>query len=502
MKSRVVVITGASAGVGRAVAREFAKQHARIGLISRGRDGLEAAKREVEELGGEAIVLPLDVADADAVESATARVEETFGPIDIWVNNAMVSVFSPIRELTPEDVRRVTEVTYLGYVHGTLSALKRMLPRDEGVIIQVGSALAYRGIPLQAAYCGAKHAIQGFNDSLYTELLHDQSRVRLTMVNLPAINTPQFNWSKSRMSNRAQPVPPIYQPEVAARAIVWSADNVRRELNVGWPTTKAVIGNNLVPGYADSYLAQGGYESQQTDEPEDPSRGNNLHDPLPGDHGAHGRFDARARDSSLFLEMNLHRNQAGPLAVLALAGLVEWLRGGSKEDSEARATRLSRELRGSRAPHLKRRRKVVALSMVASASMGVIALYQMGLIRHLPEPPLARLNADKVDGSAEAYEKFQMPDGVLGLLSYAVTMALASIGGKNRHRKLPWLPVALAAKTGFDAASAAKLTLDQWAKHRAFCSWCLIAAGATFAMAPLVYPEAREAAKVLTGRKA
>src|SRR5919109_5664812 len=231
-KSRVVVITGASAGVGRATVQAFAREGARIGLIARGRAGLEGAKRDAEKLGARAIVLSLDVADAPAVENAAGRVESEFGPIDVWVNVAMTSVFSPIKEMTAEDFKRVTEVTYLGYVYGTLAALRRMLPRDKGLILQVGSALAYRGIPLQAAYCAAKHAIQGFHDSLRSELLHDGSNVRVTMVQMPALNTPQFRWVKSRLPHKAQPVPPIFQPEVAAEAILYAAHNERRELYV------------------------------------------------------------------------------------------------------------------------------------------------------------------------------------------------------------------------------------------------------------------------------
>src|SRR5512142_234709 len=226
-KPRVVVITGASAGVGRATVREFAKQGAHIGLIARGKEGLEGARREVEAAGGRALVLPADVARADQVEAAAEAVEEQLGPIDIWVNDAMVSVFSPVKEMTAEEFKRVTEVTYLGYVYGTLAALKRMLPRDEGVIIQVGSALAYRGIPCQAAYCGAKHAIQGFCDSLRSELIHDGSHVRLTMIQMPALNTPQFSWVKSRLPRKPPPVPPICQPEVAAEAILHVADHYR-----------------------------------------------------------------------------------------------------------------------------------------------------------------------------------------------------------------------------------------------------------------------------------
>jgi NAD(P)-dependent dehydrogenase (short-subunit alcohol dehydrogenase family) len=321
VRPEIVVITGASAGVGRATVRAFARRCAHLGLIARGCDGLEGARREVEALGGKALVLPTDVADADQVEAAAAAVEEQLGPIDIWINDAMVSVFSPVKEMTPEEFRRVTEVTYLGYVYGTLAALKRMLPRDRGVIVQVGSALAYRGIPLQAAYCGAKHAIQGFMDSLRCELLHDGSHVQVTMVQMPALNTPQFGWVKSRLSHKAQPVPPIFQPEVAAEAIVWAADHPRREFLVGFSTVKAVIGNKLVPWLGDWYLARQGYAAQQTDEPADPYRTHNLWQPVPGDHGAHGTFDARARDTSLQLWADTHR---GWLAVagLGLAGVL------------------------------------------------------------------------------------------------------------------------------------------------------------------------------------
>ena len=326
-KPRVVVVTGASAGVGRAAVRVFARRGGSIGLIARGIDGLEAARREVEEVGGRALVLPLDVADADRVEEAAALVERKLGPIDVWVNNAMVSVFSPVEETEPEEYRRVTEVTYLGYVYGTLAALKRMLPRDEGVIVQVGSALAYRGIPLQSAYCGAKHAIQGFCDSLRSELLHDRSGVQVTMVQMPALNTPQFGWVKSRLPRKPQPVPPIYQPEVAARAIVWASEHPRREVWVGRPTVVGILGDRIAPGLADRYLARNGYDAQQYDGLDDRNRADNLWEPVPGDHGAHGDFDERATDRSPQLWATRHKRSllsAGALA--GLAGLAWALR--------------------------------------------------------------------------------------------------------------------------------------------------------------------------------
>jgi len=322
-KHEVVVITGASAGVGRATVREFAEHGAWIGLIARGRDGLEGARREVEAAGGKAIVLPVDVADPAQVEAAAQRVERELGPIDIWVNNAMTSVFSPIKEMTPEEFKRVTEVTYLGYVYSTLAALKVMLPRDRGTIVHVGSALAYRSIPLQAAYCAAKHAVLGFFASLRTELIHDKSNVHTTMVQMPALNTPQFGWVKSRLPRKAQPVPPIFQPEVAARAIYYAAHNPNsREYFAGWSTVKAIVGNKLVPSFADRYLARNGYESQQYDGHEDPNRPHNLWHPVAGDHGAHGAFDDRASSVSLELLAETHTRWlvAAGLAGLAIAG--------------------------------------------------------------------------------------------------------------------------------------------------------------------------------------
>jgi NAD(P)-dependent dehydrogenase (short-subunit alcohol dehydrogenase family) len=323
MKNEVVVITGASAGLGRAAAREFGRQGAKVGLIARGLAGLEAAKSEIEAGGGSALVLRADVADAKAVESAAESVEREFGPIDIWVNNAMASVFSPVREMQSEEYKRVTEVTYLGVVYGTLAALKRMLPRDRGTILQVGSALAYRSIPLQSAYCAAKHAIRGFTDSLRCELIHDKSNVRVTMVQMPALNTPQFGWVKSRLKHKAQPVPPIFQPEVGARAIYWAAHHSRRELYAGWPTVEAIMGNKIAPGLLDHYLGKTGYAAQQTCEPEDPNRPDNLWAPLEGDHGAHGSFDTQAHETSWELRASRERKWIGAgLAAVAAAALL------------------------------------------------------------------------------------------------------------------------------------------------------------------------------------
>jgi NAD(P)-dependent dehydrogenase (short-subunit alcohol dehydrogenase family) len=316
LKNKVVVVTGASAGVGRAAVRAFAARGANLGLIARGRDGLEGARREVESAGGKALVLPLDVSDAAAVERAAEEVEQQFGPIDIWVNDAMVSVFAPIVKTTPEEFRRVTEVTYLGFVHGTLAALKGMRRRNQGTIVQVGSALAFRSIPLQAAYCAAKHAIHGFTESLRSELMHESSAVHVTEVQLPAINTPQFGWSRAKLAREPQPVPPIFQPELAADAIVFAALQRRREVSVGWPVVRAITGEKLLPGYIDEYLAENGYDSQLTQQVIHAGRRDNLFEPLPGDHGAHGSFDDRARAFSMQFWLSKHRN-----ALLACAGL-------------------------------------------------------------------------------------------------------------------------------------------------------------------------------------
>lgn len=314
MSCRVVVITGASAGVGRATARAFANRGASVALLARGHDRLEATRRELADAGGRALALSVDVADADAVEAAAESVETELGPIDVWVNNAMATVFAPLADTKPEEFRRATDVTYLGSVWGTMAALRRMRPRDHGVIVQVGSALAYRGIPLQAAYCGAKHALQGFCESLRTELIHDGSNIRVTMVQLPGLNTPQFTWSRAKLPRQPQPVPPIFQPELAASAIVWVAEHPRRELMVGWPTVKAIVGNAVAPGVADRYLADHGWDAQQTEEPLDHERSGNLFEPVAGDPGARGPFDGVAKSRSLQLAAAKNRR------LVALAG--------------------------------------------------------------------------------------------------------------------------------------------------------------------------------------
>jgi NADP-dependent 3-hydroxy acid dehydrogenase YdfG len=323
-QKEVVMITGASAGIGRAAAHAFASRGAHIGLLARNRARLETTRKEVEELGGRGLVLVADVADENAVDAAASKLENEFGPIDIWVNNAMASVFSPIMEMKPVEYRRVTEVTYLGYVWGTLAALKRMRPRNRGTIIQVGSALAYRGIPLQSAYCAAKFAMRGFCDSLRTELIHDKKNIHVCVVEMPAVNTPQFSWVRSRLPNKAQPVPPIFQPEVAADAIVFAAEHKRREVYVGGPTVKAIVGNKIAPALVDKFLARTCYKSQQTKEPENPTRPNNLFKPVSGNFGAHGNFDNRAHKFSLQLWLDKHRN-VWLGALLGGAAIASWL---------------------------------------------------------------------------------------------------------------------------------------------------------------------------------
>jgi NAD(P)-dependent dehydrogenase (short-subunit alcohol dehydrogenase family) len=321
LQGRVVVVTGASAGVGRAIARALGAQGARVGLVARGTDGLEAAAREIRAEGGEAMVLPADVADAGAVGAVADRVAREWGGIDVWVNNAMVSVFSPVDRMKPEEFRRVTEVTYLGYVYGTLAALEHMRPRDAGLIVQIGSALAYRSIPLQSAYCAAKSAIRGFTDSLRCELAHDRSNIKVTALHLPAVNTPQFQVVRNRLPKHPQPVPPIYQPEVVARAVLYAIEHPRRELWVGWPVIKALLGQKLIPGILDRYLGRKGYEAQQTAKLRHEHR-DNLDAPLPGDRGAHGEFDDTARYRSLELWLRMHRSHLAATAALAAIGVV------------------------------------------------------------------------------------------------------------------------------------------------------------------------------------
>lgn len=323
---RVVVVTGASGGVGRATARAFAARGARVALLARGREGLAAAADEVQRAGGEALVVTVDMADAKAVDDAAQQVVDAFGHIDVWVNNAFAGVFAPFTEITPDEFRRVTEVTYLGYVFGTRAALHHMLPRDRGTIVQVGSALAYRGVPLQSAYCGAKHAIQGFNESLRCELLHTGSGVRTTMVQLPGLNTPQFDWVLNRMPGRARPIAPVYQPEVAARAIVHAASHGRRrEYWVGGSTVATLLANAVAPGLLDRHLARTAFDAQQDERDEGEYGGpGNLWMPADGPHGrdfgAHGRFDDEAVPDSPQDWVSRNRGRMG-MGVLAAGGL-------------------------------------------------------------------------------------------------------------------------------------------------------------------------------------
>lgn len=331
---QTVVITGASAGIGRATVREFARNGANVALLARGTDGLEAAKREVEELGGKALAIPTDVADAEAVEEAAWRIERELGEIDVWVNNAFAGIFARFLDVTPEEFERVTDVTYLGQVNGTRAALKRMLPRNRGSIVLIGSALAYRGIPLQSAYCGAKHAIQGFLDSIRSELIHENSDVTITMVQLPGVNTPQFDWIRAKLPGKPRPIGAVFQPEVAARGIYFAAHSGRKEVFVGYPTVQAIWGNKFASPLLDRYLAAVGFKGQQAPQPVSPDRKDNLFEPVPGDHGAHGRFDSEARDWSPELWASMHKKQLGlaALGAAAAAGIGFMLAGRSNDD--------------------------------------------------------------------------------------------------------------------------------------------------------------------------
>lgn len=321
-RPEVVLITGASGGVGRATAQAFGRRGAHVCLVARGEAGLQGAKADVERLGGKAMIVIGDAADPQTHERAAQQAEETFGPIDIWVNVAFTTVFSPFVDITPDEYKRVTEVTYLGYVYGAQAALRRMIPRDRGKIVQVGSALAYRGIPLQTAYCGAKHAIQGFTEALRAELIHNKSHVALTMVQLPAVNTPQFTWGRNKMPRKAQPVPPIYQPELIAEAIYWAAHHRKRQLYIGGSTAIVIIANKFFAGFGDWYLGKTGYDSQMRPELRDPNQPNNLFEPVDTttDYGAHGAFDSRSTSRSYEIWAAEHKGAiAGAVAGVGVA---------------------------------------------------------------------------------------------------------------------------------------------------------------------------------------
>jgi short-subunit dehydrogenase len=296
--SRTVVITGASAGVGRATALAFARRGWNVALLARDRVGLENAAKEIEQAGGRALTISIDVADADAMFAAAAAVAKRWNTIDVWVNNAIATMFAPVSDISPEEFRRITEVTYLGYVYGTMAALIHMRPRNVGTIVQVGSALGYRAIPLQSAYCGAKFAIRGFTEALRSELQHDKSAIRVTMVQLPAVNTPQFDWARNKMPRRPRPMPPIHQPEGIAEAIFRASQQVPRELWVGFPSVRAILGAMIMPGVLDRFLAGKGYEGQLTSEPRSSGEPDNLFHPLAGRHSGHGRFDDQARSKA------------------------------------------------------------------------------------------------------------------------------------------------------------------------------------------------------------
>jgi NAD(P)-dependent dehydrogenase (short-subunit alcohol dehydrogenase family) len=338
-KAETVVVTGGTAGVGRATVREFAANGANVAILARDKERLETAKNEVEELGAKATAISVDVADSSAVENAAERIERELGEIDVWVNNAFAGIFARFMDVTPEEYERVTAVTYLGQVNGTRAALKRMIPRNRGSIVLVGSALAYRGIPLQSAYCGSKHAIQGLIDSVRTELIHDAPGVRICMVQLPGLNTPQFEWIRSKLPGKPRPIGTVFQPEVAARAIHFAAHSDRKEMLVGGPTVESVWGNKVASAWLDDYLAKVGFAGQQSPEPVSPDRQDNLFEPVPGDFGAHGPFDDEAHDESPELWASIHKKQIGLAAlgtIAATAAGVGFMLAGRRERSSAK----------------------------------------------------------------------------------------------------------------------------------------------------------------------
>jgi short-subunit dehydrogenase len=335
----VAVVTGASGGVGRATARLLGSRGAKVVLLARGKDGLEGAKRDVESRGGEALVVPTDVSQADQVEAAADAAEKAFGPIDLWVNNAMVSMYSPFMEMTPDEFKHIVEVTFLGQVYGTQSALKRMQPRDQGVIVCVGSALAFRSIPLQSAYCASKHAIQGFFESVRSELIHQKSNVQVSIVNMPALNTTQFTLTKNKRPRQARPTGTIFPPEVAADAILYAAENHRREIMVGYTTVEATLGEKVIPGLLDRYLANAAWNGAMLDKPADPNKPNNFWEPVPGDHGAHGQFDSMSRGFSIQLWATKHR-MALLAGLCAAAGVGIALSAGAHESHHRKGWRI------------------------------------------------------------------------------------------------------------------------------------------------------------------
>jgi NAD(P)-dependent dehydrogenase (short-subunit alcohol dehydrogenase family) len=338
-RTETVVVTGGTAGVGRATVREFARNGANVAILARGQDRLQAAKKEVEELGREPLAISVDVSDAEAVEKAADRIERELGQIDIWVNNAFAGIFARFLDVTPEEYERVTAVTYLGQVNGTRAALKRMMPRNRGSVVLVGSALAYRGIPLQSAYCGAKHAIQGLIDSVRSELIHDAPGVHISMVQLPGLNTPQFEWIRAKLPGKPRPIGKVFQPEVAARAIYFAAHSDRKEIEVGYPTVESIWGDKVASAWLDDYLAEVGFTGQQSPEPVSPDRKDNLFEPVPGDYAAHGRFDSEAHEDSPELWASMHKKQIGLAAlgaVAATAASVGFMLAGRRDPASAR----------------------------------------------------------------------------------------------------------------------------------------------------------------------